>query len=385
MYVQVQRAAEALNHDDSTAAAVLDASVARPITQDATHAPDQDARNGPAEIVIPRQTVPEPVRKAQHPLPNRDIRKHVIDQVSGAFRHAAATAARAERAAFARERHEPIEPAAGAAEAREATGQPSAEQVQKLKLAMAERSPKTVNNVLTVLSTLLKKAVEWGEIGRLPCTIKLLRNPKKTMGFHDFEEYERLVVAAQRRGPEAALMVLLGGDAGLRLGEIVALEWQDADVQARRLTVERSDWLGHVTTPKSGRPRRVPMTERLTTALKAHRHLRSPRVLCSADGTPITRDQVIKAIRGSQRVAGLRQAGVHVLRHTFCSHLAMRGAPARAVQELAGHADLTTTQRYMHLSPAATEDAIRLLDGRAAGSKSPDRHGDILETDAIGS
>jgi hypothetical protein len=40
----------------------------------------------------------------------------------------------------------------------------------------------------------------------------------------------------------------------------------------------------------------------------------------------------------------------------------MRGAPARAIQELAGHQDLATTQRYMHLSPAAIEGAIRLLD-----------------------
>ena len=163
-------------------------------------------------------------------------------------------------------------------------------------------------------------------------------------------------------------MVLAGGDAGLRLGEIVALEWRDIDLAARRLTVQRSDWLGHVTVPKGGRSRQLPMTQRLTAALKAARHLRCERVLCLPDGSPITRDRVIKAVRGAQRVAGIEQ-GVHILRHTFCSHLAMKGAPARAIQELAGHADLSTTQRYMHLSPAATEDAIRLLDGRQSGAR----------------
>jgi len=54
----------------------------------------------------------------------------------------------------------------------------------------------------------------------------------------------------------------------------------------------------------------------------------------------------------------------------------MRGAPTRAIQELAGHMDLSTTQRYMHLSPAAIEGAIRLLDqGKPAHGL-----GDILET-----
>jgi hypothetical protein len=62
--------------------------------------------------------------------------------------------------------------------------------------------------------------------------------------------------------------------------------------------------------------------------------------------------------------------GVHILRHTFCSHLAMRGAPARAIQELAGHADLTMTQRYMHLSPAALDSAIRLLEQPAGPARS---------------
>jgi site-specific recombinase XerD len=80
-------------------------------------------------------------------------------------------------------------------------------------------------------------------------------------------------------------------------------------------------------------------------------------------------------LRAARR-ANLANGGVHVLRHTFCSHLAMRGAPGRAIQELAGHGDLGTTQRYMHLSPAALDAAIRLLD-----SGPSDRNfGDIVET-----
>jgi integrase len=65
------------------------------------------------------------------------------------------------------------------------------------------------------------------------------------------------------------------------------------------------------------------------------------------------------------------------------SHLAMKGAPARAIQELAGHADLSTTQRYMYLSPAATEDAIRLLDGRECVHE-VETFGDSLDTQPSG-
>jgi integrase len=61
----------------------------------------------------------------------------------------------------------------------------------------------------------------------------------------------------------------------------------------------------------------------------------------------------------------------------------MRGAPVKAIQELAGHADLKTTQRYMHLSPAALEGAIRLLEQPApnyAGVSGDHGRGDIVET-----
>jgi hypothetical protein len=71
----------------------------------------------------------------------------------------------------------------------------STEDVQRLKAALVERAPKTVNNILTTLSVVLKTAVEWGVIERVPCSIKLLKAPKGDASFHDFEEFERLVEA----------------------------------------------------------------------------------------------------------------------------------------------------------------------------------------------
>jgi site-specific recombinase XerD len=116
-----------------------------------------------------------------------------------------------------------------------------------------------------------------------------------------------------------------------------------------------------VTVPKGGRERYLPLTVRLASALRTARHLRGDRVLCDEHGAPLTQKEVQGIMRRVARRAGVRP-GVHILRHTFCSHLAMRGATAKAIQELAGHEDLKTTQRYMHISPVAIEDAIRLLD-----------------------
>ncbi|HVZ23395.1 MAG TPA: tyrosine-type recombinase/integrase [Vicinamibacterales bacterium] len=242
------------------------------------------------------------------------------------------------------------------------------EDVQMVKAKLQDRSPKTVNNVLGVLSVVLRKAVEWNVLERVPCTIRLLPTPKPKIRFYDFGEYDRLLDAAKAaRDPQALVVALLAGDAGLRRGEIAALEWADVDLERRQICVQRSDWNGHVTAPKGGRLRHVPMTLRLASAVRKHRHLRSNLVLCTSDGESLTPKMVTDYVRRAARRAHLVNAGIHILRHTFCSHLAMRGAPARAIQELAGHQDIGTTQRYMHLSPAALDAAIRLLempDGR---------------------
>ena len=248
------------------------------------------------------------------------------------------------------------------------------EDVQVLKAKLGGSAPKTVNNVLTVLNTLMKTAMSWNIIDRLP-SITLVRVPKSAPKFHDFVEFDRLVSTARGLGTMDELVVLLGGEAGFRLGEMIAVEWADLNLDAGRVCIERSDWRGTVSSTK-GRLRHVPLTKQLVAALRRHRHLRSDRVLCDADGRAMTEKGIQKIVKIAARRAGVKHEGVHVLRHTFCSHLAMRGAPARAIQELAGHESLTTTQRYIHLSPVATDLAIALLDRRVITQ----HFGDMLET-----
>jgi integrase len=196
------------------------------------------------------------------------------------------------------------------------------------------------------------------------------------MGFYDFDEYERLIEAAKTLDPLAHVIVLLGGEAGLRCGEMIGLEWGEADFTKRQLCIQRSEWRGHVTVPKGGRLRYVPMTSRLTAALREHRHLKSQRVLCQSNGSPQTQDAVGDHVRRAAGKARVAIGRPHRLRHTFCSHLAMRAAPGRAIQDLAGHQDLITTQRYMHLTPAALDAAIRLLESPGVSLN----RGDIVET-----
>ena len=238
--------------------------------------------------------------------------------------------------------------------------------VQALKVRLADCKPKTVNNVVVVLSKLLRVAKRLKVIDALPVeSFELLKVAPSTVSSYTFEEYAALLAAAQRLDARILAAVLLGGDAGLRAGEVMALEQTDVSRANRLINIERQVWRGVVDTPKGGKGRSVPMTEKLSAALAGVRHLRGGRLLLQDDGSEVTAKVLRGWMKSAQRLAGLKATGnFHVLRHTFCSHLAMRGAPAKVIQELAGHAQLSTTMRYMHLSPGHKELAIQLLDRR---------------------
>lgn len=101
------------------------------------------------------------------------------------------------------------------------------------------------------------------------------------------------------------------------------------------------------------------MTNEVAAALSKSRNLRD-RVLTTDDGGALTNKIVRTWFERAQRLEVT--GAIHRLRHTFCSMLAAEGAAPGAIRKLAGHASISTTMKYMHLSPTTLDAAIGLLD-----------------------
>jgi integrase len=240
------------------------------------------------------------------------------------------------------------------------------EDVERMKadLLGKKRSKKTVNNVLAVLRRMLAVAVDWDVLPNVRAKIHQFKVPRPLPKFYEAEDLKRLLEVAPQVDYRLPIIILLGADAGLRLGEMLALEQAAIDFRRNKINVDKSDWHGTVDTPKGAEPRLVPMTDRLEAALKKHRHLRGKLVLCHDDGTPLDRNSVKRMMVAGQRAAKVKATGgIHILRHTFCSRLgAQPDVAPRAIMAVAGHKDIETSMRYIHLFRGATESAIATLN-----------------------
>jgi integrase len=229
-------------------------------------------------------------------------------------------------------------------------------------------SAKSVNNMLTVLRKALQLAVDFGELQQVP-KVEWLKTPEATFDFLTFEEADQLVAAAETQWKP---MIVTALNTGMRLGELCGLHWDCVDLKLGRLFVRRSLYRGELGTPKSGRSRELPLNTPALNALKEQR-LRvdqgCPWVFPNTDGKALSayNAPAIAIARNAKR-AGLRPVGWHMLRHTFASHLVMRGVPLKAVQELLGHATIDMTMRYSHLSPDVRRDAVKVLERDPAGA-----------------
>jgi len=220
-------------------------------------------------------------------------------------------------------------------------------------------SPKTVNNELTVIRKMLVTAKKWRRIAYVP-EFEWLRVPEAKFDFLDRDESRRLIDTAE---PEWRPMILVGLRAGLRQGELLALSWDDVDLQSGRLVVRHNMSRGVVGTPKGGRSREVPLGDDVAVSLREmpSRFARG-LVFRGEAGRHLKKGECKWPLWRACAKAGLRRVGWHVLRHSFASQLVMGGVPLKAVQELLGHATIEMTMRYAHLSSDVRRDAVRTLD-----------------------
>lgn len=139
----------------------------------------------------------------------------------------------------------------------------------------------------------------------------------------------------------ALLELLYGG--GLRVGEAEQLDWSDLDLVEGMVRVRRG---------KGGKERRVPVGPPAIEALAALREQGSGDgpVFLNARGGRLSQRSMRKVVQQAGLARGLGGLHPHALRHSFATHLLDRGADLRGIQELLGHASLSTTQRYAHVS-----------------------------------
>ena len=231
------------------------------------------------------------------------------------------------------------------------------------ELAKAGESRAVRRQCQIVLRSVVRRfAVESGLLPQAPAVPPLPKKSKKIPEVVSAEQADRILAAANR--PEHRLALLLAFHAGLRSGEIRGLRVCDVDLAANVLRVRQAVTYGVVDTPKSGNDREVPLTRALHRALgdAIHGRAREARVAVSAVGHPWGQHGLREMFLRVAGRAGIVGSTFHHLRHGFVTTLLDRGVGAHVVRELAGHADLSTTELYAHVTAKGKHAAIAVLN-----------------------
>lgn len=228
-------------------------------------------------------------------------------------------------------------------------------------------SNKTIRNHLTILRKCLTTAYDWLELKGSPPSVKW---PKCVPPRTDYLSSEECALLLSRaRGP-AYELILSALRTGMRQGELRGLQWDSIDWENRLIVVRHSrcDYTKTLNAPKSNRERHIPLDSEVH-ALLLRRARDKGYVFTHAKGQPFDRSRLHQVLRDVCDEAGLRKIGWHTLRHTFASHLVMRGVPLPAVQQLLGHTTIVMTMRYAHVAPSVLREAIEVLDPKMPSSR----------------
>jgi len=249
-------------------------------------------------------------------------------------------------------------------------------EIAAFRAALVEKGlkDKSINNILAVLSKPLHYAEDVELIAKAP-KVGLFKVEPPEIQFWEFEEYARLLAAAEKLGVLEYVAACLAGEAGCRIGEINGLRWrEDVDLVAGTITINQQIRRGKVGTPKGRKRRTIPMTSVLWDALKRLPVTRAGLVVRDLPGEALSDENQLKNLSYRIcRLAGLPERGWHGLRHSFGTHAALFGVNPWRLMTWLGHKRMDETFRYVHVAEAHRRETPPELIEAAAGEIDPDK------------
>jgi len=236
------------------------------------------------------------------------------------------------------------------------------------------RKDASVNREMACLHHLFSKAVEWDMMEQNPFErghCLLLKENNKRLRYLTEEEIRRLLDSCKGHIREIVECAL---NTGMRRGEILNLKWSQI----------RNGFI-YLQKTKTNNARQIPINDdlqRLFEKIRTKKEKPKKKNIIGLDGKPVQNrsskseyvfnyhgrqvNEVKRSFKKALEDAGIEDCRFHDLRHTFASHMVMRGASIREVQEILGHKSLTMTVRYAHLSQEHKKKAVNLLNGLTA-------------------
>jgi tyrosine recombinase XerC len=222
--------------------------------------------------------------------------------------------------------------------------------IRKYLAALKEKTlkSKTVARKLSSLRSFFKFLTREGYIKTNPLlSVSSPKLEKYLPSFLTEDEVSRLIESSfpnNEMGKRDRSILETFYSTGIRIGELVGLNIEDTDFISGIVKVRG----------KGKKERMVPIGEKAIQALRAYldsRKNQSSAIFLNLKGSRITDRGVRNIVKKYLVIAGIREGiSAHTLRHSFATHLLNRGADLRSVQELLGHASLSTTQIYTHLT-----------------------------------
>jgi len=237
----------------------------------------------------------------------------------------------------------------------------------------------TATHIKNAISGVLELAVDDNKISSNPAQIirKLIRSKVKKYHIDPLtrEDTKLLLETCLTNYPKHYPMLLTLCRTGMRLGEVIALQWGDIDFNNRFIIVRRSRSKSHTSTPKNDKYRNVDMSRQLTECLSKLKIKRKEEYLAKGEGvpewifiseigTPLIeghwRERIFKKILEKAKI---RQIRIHDIRHTYASQLIQDNRSLAYIKDQLGHHSIqVTVDIYGHLVPGANKEVVDSLD-----------------------